>query len=390
MTKMLLTDNKRITRFTRVFLCVTLLFILLSSTCAAVEPIKDNPGARGAVVMDADSGRVLFGHNPDVNLPMASTTKIMTAIIAVESGKMDEMVKISSNAAGTEGSSLYLKAGQIIKLEDLVYGLMLRSGNDCGVAIAEYLAGSVDNFASLMNMKAKEIGALNTNFTNPHGLHHSKHYTTAYDLALITRYGLSLPKFKEIFSSKHKIISWNESEKLNIVNKNKTLWQYDGGDGGKTGYTKNSGRCLVTTATRDNFQLIAVVLDCPDWFNECYNLMDYGFENYNVTRVIKEDQFVKNIPVKDGDKGNVSLLAQGSIVLPLGRDEIDNVELTYNLPDSAEAPISKGQIIGRLQVSLPNGKFYKTINLISKEDINKKTLSGNIKDMIIRWIDKGI
>ena len=192
--------------------------------------------AKSAVLIDANSGKVLYEHNSYEKLPMASTTKIMTGLLACESGKLNESVKTSAFASGTEGSSLWLKIGEKLTLEELTYGLMLKSGNDAAVAIAEYLGGSVDAFALLMNKRAREIGAVNTNFKNPHGLDSDGHYTTAYDLALIAREAMKNDTFRKIVSTKTYSIPM-EGEKWDraLKNHNKLLWNYDGCNGIKTG-----------------------------------------------------------------------------------------------------------------------------------------------------------
>jgi len=192
--------------------------------------------AKSAVLIDANSGKVLYEHNSYEKLPMASTTKIMTGLLACESGKLNESVKTSAFASGTEGSSLWLKIGEMQTLENLTYGLMLKSGNDAAVAIAEYLGGSVNAFTLLMNKRAKEIGAVNTNFENPHGLDSENHYTTAYDLALIAREAMKNEKFSEIVSTKtYSIPMQGEKWDRALKNHNKLLWNYEGCNGVKTG-----------------------------------------------------------------------------------------------------------------------------------------------------------
>ena len=206
---------------------------------------------------------------------MASTTKIMTAILAIEMGDLADVVTVSPRAAGVEGSSIYLERGEKLTLEDLLYGLMLRSGNDAAVAIAEHIGGTVENFANLMNRKAYQIGARNTHFVNPHGLHDDKHYTTAYDLALISAYAMENPVFRVIVSTKQKKIPWEGRNYSRVLqNKNALLWDYEGANGIKTGYTKISRRCLASAALRFGMQLVCVVLDCQPWFEDSMALLD--------------------------------------------------------------------------------------------------------------------
>lgn len=240
--------------------------------------------ARAAVLIDGKSGKVLFEKNKDERLPMASTTKIMTGLLACESKKMKKVVTVSPVASGTEGSSLWLEPGEKQTLENLTYGLMLRSGNDAAVAIAEYLGGSTEAFALMMNERAKKIGVQNTGFQNPNGLDAEGHFTTAYDLALISREAMKNKKFRKIVSTKSKTIPWESSEwDRSLTNHNKMLWRYEGCNGIKTGFTKKSGRCLVTSAKRGKTELICVTLNAPDDWNDHTKMLDYGFETLGVT-----------------------------------------------------------------------------------------------------------
>ncbi|GLB58046.1 D-alanyl-D-alanine carboxypeptidase family protein [Cytobacillus sp. NCCP-133] len=260
--------------------------------------------ARSAILMDQDTGRVLFGKEATKTRRIASITKIMTAILAIESGKLNDMVKVSEQAVRTEGSSIYLKPGEKIKLEDLVYGLMLRSGNDAAVAIAEHVGGSLDGFSFLMNQKAEEIGMKNSHFANPHGLDdHEDHFSTAYDMALLTRYAMENEKYQEITSTKvHRAPNPNESWDRVWKNKNRLFTEmYEHCTGGKTGYTKRAKRTLVTTASKGNLNLIAVTLNGPDDWNDHINMYETAFKNYDVVEVLPqgtikdvEDNFYKN------------------------------------------------------------------------------------------------
>ena len=210
-----------------IYLLVSILLIPISASAIS---------AKSAILIDSDSGRVLYEHNSYEKLPMASTTKIMTGLLACESGKLNETVKASTFASGTEGSSLWLKIGEKQTLENLTYGLMLKSGNDAAVAISEYLGGSIDAFALLMNKKAREIGAVNTNFENPHGLDSDGHYTTAYDLALIAREAMKNENFRKIVSTKtYSIPMQGEKWDRALKNHNRLLWNYEGCNGVKTG-----------------------------------------------------------------------------------------------------------------------------------------------------------
>lgn len=354
-----------------------LIFLIMSNNISYCE--KPTISAQSAILIDAESNRILFEYSPHIKLPMASTTKIMTALVALEKGDLQDKIKIDRDVIGIEGSSIYLKENEIISLEDLLYGLMLRSGNDAAMAIGKYVEEIEENFVELMNIKSKEIGANNTNFMNPHGLHHDNHYSTAYDLALITKEALKIDKFKEISSTK----TWKANrEKNNIFyNKNKTLWDYEGGDGVKIGYTMRAGRCLVSSATRNNMQLIAVVLNDRNWFDDCYTMMDYGFNNYSTYVIFDKNQFVKNIPVISGEKKSVSTVTNDSFIYPLKEEELEKIKISINLIEKVQAPINKGDYVGDITVYL-DGKIINKEKVIVNENIEKSGIFKRITDRL--------
>ncbi|WP_097677455.1 D-alanyl-D-alanine carboxypeptidase family protein [Anaerosalibacter sp. Marseille-P3206] len=364
-------------RIKTVLILITIV-LFISSISYCTEP---DISAQSAILMDTISGRVLFDYNSQEKLPMASTTKIMTALIGIENGNMDDIVKINKDSVGIEGSSIYLYEDEEISKKDLLYGLMLRSGNDSAVAIAKHIGGDVGSFIEMMNMRSKEIGALNTNFVNPHGLEDKNHYTTAYDLALITKEALKSKEFREIVSAK----TWvaNRDKNNYFYNKNKTLWQYDGGDGVKIGYTKSAGRCLVSSATRKGMQLIAVVLNDGNWFNDCYKLFDYGFDNYESIIVYDKGQFIKNLKIKDGNEEYLPVITEDICTLPLKEDEKEKIKVVIHLPDELEAPIIKNTKVGRIEVYL-DGEMMYTTNLISKYEVKKI----NFFEKLLRSLDK--
>jgi len=356
-------------KMTKILLLV-LILVLAFNVVYAETSLNPHVTARSSILMDRDSGRILYSHNAHTKLPEASTTKIMTALVAIEYGNLDEKVKVNNKSVGVEGSSIYLQKDEEISLRDLVYGLMLRSGNDAANAIAYHISGSVEGFCKLMNYKAKKIGAVNTNFTNPHGLHNDNHYTTAYDLALITREALKNEEFRKI-SSTVKWVSDRDTNKY-FYNKNKTLWQYKDGDGVKIGFTKKAGRCLVSSATRENMQLIAVVLNDGNWFNDCYALLDYGFNNYNREVIVPNNKLIKEINIINGQKDTLVVKTQREIAYPLKQNEINEIKKVVNIPESIKAPIKKDQKIGTISVFL-NDKLINNLDLLSNESIDAKT-----------------
>ena len=235
-----------------------------------------------AILVDGDTGKVLYEKCADERAYPASTTKIMTALITLETlekyeSPMEQKITVPPEAEGVEGSSLYLKAGEKISIEDLLYGLMLVSGNDAAVALAEIIGGSQQTFVEMMNHRAEELHCSNTHFANPNGLFDENHYTTVRDMAIIAAEAMRNPTFRKIVGTADWKASREDSAYLTFHNKNKTLQQYDGGNGVKIGYTKSSGRTLVASAEREGKTLICVVMSAPDWFNDAYRLMDYGF-----------------------------------------------------------------------------------------------------------------
>jgi len=258
---------------------ISLFIILLmwgNIVCAAPPPPQ--VGAEAAVLMVANTKQVLFGKNPSGIMYPASTTKIMTLITALEKGNPNSILTVSPSSAACEGSSLELNAGEKLSLNNAMYGMMLVSGNDSAEAIAEHVAGSIPLFVDMMNATADKIGAKSTHFSNPHGLPDPfNHYTTAYDLALITAYGMNNPNFIKIVSTKEYNVRFINGKQTHVNNTNKLLKTYPGANGGKTGYTEEAGDCLVVTAKRNGVQLIAVILNDDERWTDATKLLDYGF-----------------------------------------------------------------------------------------------------------------
>ena len=324
--------------------------------------------ASSAVLMEQDSGRIIFEKDANTKRRIASITKIMTAILAIESGKLKEKVTVSENAVKAEGSSIYLKAGEKITLEDLVYGLMLRSGNDAAVAIAEAVGGSLDGFVYMMNQKAEEIGMANTHFANPHGLDdHEDHYSTAYDMALLTRYAMNNDTYKKIASTKT-YRQDNPTEAWDRVWKNKnklltTLYEYS--TGGKTGYTKRAKRTLVSTAEKNGLSLIAVTLNDPDDWDDHINMFETAFKKYTLETVIDKGTLkdVKNKFYKN------KLYIKEEYNYPITEDEQNLFSVEYKL-----APVERAwkkdeekvpNIVGKVQISFDE-KVVDTIPIYYK------------------------
>ena len=260
----------------RKMLTTALLFMVI----ALSFPYSASAGGSGYVLIEASDNRVIYESNAHQKLPMASTTKVMTAIIAIENAPLEMIVTVPEICTRVEGSSMYLRAGDRLSIRDLLYGLMLSSGNDAALTLAYTIAGSVENFTVLMNEKARQLGANDTHFQNPHGLHDNAHYTTAYDLALICSYAMKNEIFAEIVSTVDKRVNFVDSEEYRMLhNKNKLLATYNGANGIKIGFTKAAGRCLCASAKRNDRQLICVILNDGNWFNTAAGLFDRAFRD---------------------------------------------------------------------------------------------------------------
>ncbi len=342
-------------------------FVLLGWSFAwlSVQAASPAVSAKAAVLMEQSTGAVLFGSNETQKLPMASTTKIMTAIVALEHGTLSDMVTVSKHAAYTEGSSMYLHVGEQLSLESLIYGLMLNSGNDAAIAIAEHVSGSVTEFAALMNKTAKKIGAKNTSFQNPNGLDTEGHYTTAYDLALLTRYGMENEKFRQIVQAKTKTVDLDGKPNGRVLsNHNKMLKFYPGCDGVKTGFTKKSGRCLVSSATRNGMQLIAVTLHAPDDWNDHTHLLNYGFDTYQLWQ--------PDIPVQECQVPGGTCAVSAQIKEPVSiliRKEEKNLyrsEIRWN--EQLKPPLKKNQAVGKVVLYKGDQEMERRL-LIAQNDV---------------------
>ncbi len=366
-----------------VFILIAALLFLMIPRGVVAEGI--GVSARSAILIEQETGRVLYEKEAYTQRRIASITKIMTAIIAIESGKMNETVKISGNAAGTEGSSLYLKEGEKITLENLVYGLMLRSGNDAAVAIAEEVGGSLEGFVTMMNQKAEEIGMSHTVFMNPHGLDdHENHLSTAYDMAILTQYAMDNDTYRIISSTKvHKAPNATEDWDYVWRNKNKLLTSlYSDSTGGKTGYTKRAKRTLVSTAERDGMTLIAVTLDAPDDWNDHISMFNWGYSNYELT-LLEPKGLIKD--VKDEPyKGNVRL--NRDLSYPLTSEERDQIDSTIQLvepPDESkwDEMGSTDDPVGMYVVKLNNKTIVKAPITFDSVEKKKKGLWGFFKGL---------
>jgi D-alanyl-D-alanine carboxypeptidase (penicillin-binding protein 5/6) len=354
-------------------------------------PAEGAPGvsAWNAILMDWHTGEVLYVKNACNRRDPASTTKVLTAIIALERGTLSDQVTVSRRAAFTPGSSMYLGQGQVHSLHDLLHGLLLRSGNDAATAIAEHIAGSVEAFAGLMNAKASEIGARNSHFVNPHGLTHAQHFSTAYDLAVIARYALQNDTFRQIVGLREAPLTY-ESMNRDVVlhNTNRLLWRMDGVDGVKTGTTSAAGACLIASATRDEQKLISVVLHDGNRWSDSARLLEWGFTRYQLAVLGREGEVLLSRQVAGG-KPEMMPIALGddvALVAPRVGAAIPGMEV--EVQRRIVAPVKKGQTVGQVTVR-EHGRLKAQVPLVAAQDVARRNLLDNIirgLKPLIRWM----
>lgn len=336
---------------------------------AAKAPTQPLVKAESAILTDATTGQVLYERNAHVKRPIASTTKIMTAILTIESCKMDDVVTASVNASQAPFTSLHLKPGERVQVNDLLHAMLIRSANDTAVALAEHVGGTVDGFAQMMNDKARGIGANETHFLNPNGLYLPGHYSTAYDLALMARYALRLPEFNDIVCT----TSWRVNRSINkqdvfVSTKSKFLRHYPGADGVKSGYIKQAGHCYVGSATRGGWRLVAVVLKSPDSQADTAALMDYGFNRFERVVLASTSKPVATVTVKDG-KSELDVIPDQElhVVVRSGQKDLARVEKHI---DEIQAPIRKGDKVGTM-TAFVGDKPVTTVDLRAAQDVDE-------------------
>lgn len=328
-----------------------------------------------AIVMEQSTGRVLYEKNMRKRVKIASTTKILTAIVAIENGDLSDKVTISKKAAGTGGSEVGIVAGSEVSLESLMYGMLLKSGNDCAVAIAEHIGGSVENFANMMNKKAYEIGAKDTNCTNPHGLDTEENYSTAYDLALITCYAKTNDTLSKMLGTKSITVTFDKVPKF-LANTNRLLSTYAYCDGGKTGFTNIANRCLVATAKKDDLEIVGVVLGANTTdirFNECKELLKYGIENYTMVNVKDKINWYIDIPVIKGNIYSYVRKFNADLTLPLKEGELEEIYISQSIVPTLYAPLNRGEFLGNISLYIGKEELYKR-NIYLDESITKNTV----------------
>lgn len=383
-----------------------------NSDYLTLEKIKEPQiNSCSAVVIDRNTNTILYGKNENQKRKMASTTKIMTATVIIENCNLSDIVTISKKAASTGGSRLGLKTGDKIIVNDLLYGLLLKSGNDAAVALAEYCSGSISNFADMMNKKAFELGLHNTHFETPHGLDSNEHYTTAYELALLSNYAMQNKTFRTIVGTKTTTININNISRQ-ISNTNELLGNFDGVYGIKTGFTNGANRCLVTACKRQNMDIICVVLGADTKkfrTQDSVKLLNYAFNNFesvsienivnsnfekwkaeNLSKIVinKADSSLINskLSEKNNNYNNLNLRIEEieNKIIPIRKDLVNSIKINVNCPLYFEAPIEKDSNLGTIDVYIENKEIFE-YSIYSNNEIKRKSWNDYFLDLIKKY-----
>ncbi|NMB09429.1 MAG: D-alanyl-D-alanine carboxypeptidase [Tissierellia bacterium] len=388
-------------------ICVILsvLIILAPSILYADDPL--NLGAKTAILINAETGDVLYSKEPDKKMFPASTTKILTAIIAIENSKLDEKVHIDNETpSGIDGNNIALEPGEVLSMNDLLHALMIESANDAAVAIAKHISGSVENFSKLMNDKAKDLGAKNSNFLNPNGLPDENHTTTAYDLAMIAKYAMTNDVFKKIVGKTSYTIdpTNKKSEPRVLKSQNKLLFsdnkitvdnksvpiKYDGVNGIKTGYTIAAQQCLVASVDKNNHKYISVILssDSTNIYVDIHKLFNFAFKNLKPVKFVRKNDFIDNVPISNGSSKFITCVYANDFYNDNGNISNDNIKKTLVINKNLKLPIAKGQVVGKVNFEA-NDKIIGSVNVVSYSDIvYQNSILKNIKSYFIHkwWI----
>lgn len=366
-------------------LCLVLLICSFFMFPISNEIKNCNASSYKAMCSIAQDGQVLFEHNKNARLAMASTTKIITAIVVIENCEnLDDLVTVADQSVGIEGTSIYLRKNEQMTIRNLLYGLILASGNDSAMALAYAVGGSEDNFVDMMNEFVCKLGLSDTCLKNPHGLDQDGHYTSAYDLAVITNYALNNEVFREIVSTKTKILNEGEKNVRYLRNKNKLLFSQEGCVGVKTGFTDNAGRCLVNACERDGLRVVSVVLNCGPMFEASDNLTEKAFSEFELKTFVEPYCFVGAVNVIDGDKDDAPVVTIKGFSKVIKKSELDLYSVEYDIPDSVVAPIDATTVLGEVKIMFDGSEIY-TDNLYSTSEINNINLKHKLDSIIQNW-----
>lgn len=341
------------------FFATVFLLCFLSGQVLAVDV-----SAKSAILYEPATKTVLFEKDSGTMRPMASTTKIMTALVALENADLSETVTVPRTVVGTEGTSMYLEENERLSVLDLLYGLLLRSGNDAAAALAHHIGkGDVGRFADMMNQTAKDIGMKNSCFKNPSGLPEKGHFSTAYDMAILASRALQNPRFCEIVATKEKTVAGRP-----LSNHNKLLRLYDGANGVKTGFTKEAGRCLVSSAERNGMTLVAVTLSAPDDWDDHMRMFDYGFNNFALKEYSPENITLPKLHVVGGASDEVFVDVCGNLSFLTEKSKENDVKAEISLPRFVYAPVNAGDVVGEIKYVL-NGEFLGSLSVVSCDTV---------------------
>ena len=361
-------------------------FILQSAMSSGLS--EEGLMAKAGVVIEQNSKRVLLQKNMDERLPMASTTKIMTALIALENTEdLDEIFETDNRAVGIEGTSIYLKKDEHLSMRHLLLGLMLSSGNDASLAIGYKVGnGDISCFVEMMNKKAAELGLHNTHFDNTHGLDSETHYTSAYDLAVITAKAMENKDFRDIVKTKYTQIPSNQEGQSRFLRNKHRLLQNDmeGCEGVKTGFTDNARRCCVTSCMRNGMRLIAVVLNCQDMFEESRNMLDKCFAEYKYQKLLEANNYVDSISVENGAIDSVKTYTKEAFYYPLKDNELDKINSKTILKPKLDAPIENESEVGEYKIYYDNDLIFST-KIYTMEGVEIKDYGQKLKDIVENW-----
>ena len=340
--------------------------------------------AKSMVVYEGKYNKVLYEKNCHDRLAMASTTKIATAIVAIENCEdLDAKFVVSDNAVGIEGTSIYLREGEEISMRQLLLGLMLASGNDCAVAIAEYFG--YDVFMQWLNELPTTLGLTDTHFDNPHGLDSDTHYTSTYDLAVITNYALDNDVFREIVSTKRAVLdATNVSNERYLKHKNKLLFSMENCIGVKTGFTDNAGRCLVNAHEENGMRIVSVVFNCGPMFEECKALTERALEEYEVMQFVQPYSYVSDVNVVNGEKNKISLVTINEFSDLILKEDHDRYSVKYDIPQSVEAPVSLNSPLGKVYVCYDDDIVYQDV-LYAIDETKNINIKHILDDIIQQW-----
>lgn len=372
--------------FNSFYLPVYCLALDNSKSYSDLPYIECGSTAKAMCVLEQKTGRILYGKNINLKLPMASTTKIFTALTVLERCKnIDALVNVNDKAVGIKGTSIYLRKGEKLTVKELLYGMMLPSGNDAATALAYYVGKDIPNFCKIMETTARNAGAKNSAFKNPHGLDETGHYTTAYDLAKVSAKLMQNEIFKQIVTTKYAQIRGNNEIKTRYLkSKNKLLCKFPGCTGIKTGFTDDAGRCFVGSASRENLDVVCSVLNCGPMFEETAKFMELAFKEYKNYEIVPAYNIINNVNVVKGKEPSVKTFSRKSFCFPLTNEEFMKINYEYSLPEFLTAPIKKEQKIGNLKIYLEDKLLFQD-EILTKDKVISNSFLQTIKDFIKKW-----